>query len=261
MQKRTSKILVTFALSFGFVVSTQASEESNAVAAVRASLLANAKDLEITTISATPIPNIFEVVANQEVLYVDQSGRYAFLAGRLIDIVAKTDLSQATIDRLTQISWAALPKDLAIKRVIGSGRRELAIFADPACPICRRLDSDLGRLRDVTVYIYTLPIISPESTPSSIAVWCSPPSQRLARWESLMAGGAAPQLPAPPTCSPAREIVQRIAALGERYGIQNTPTIVFPDSRRIIGAMPLEEIDAALTDAYASNANTNGGAK
>lgn len=243
--------LVIAILSAGLLAATAVHADTAAeLAAVRAALIANAKDLDIASLAPTPIPSVYEVVANQEVIYVDRSGRYAFLAGRLVDIATHRDLTQPTLDRLSQIDFAALPKELAIKRVNGNGRRELAVFADPACPICRRLDAEFSSLPDATIYIYTLPIISPESTPASIAVWCAQPSQRLARWESFMAGEPAPTSAVPPACGKAKETVAKLAALGERYQIQNTPTLVLPDSRRIVGAMPIKELDASLNAAY-----------
>ena len=49
--------------------------------------------LQITSIDCTIEAGVCEVVANDQVLYVSQSGRYAF-AGSLLDLKTQTDLTR-----------------------------------------------------------------------------------------------------------------------------------------------------------------------
>ena len=80
-----------------------------------------AGQVEVTRIAHTPIPGIFEVVSGVDVFYSDATGRYAFVDGRLVDTEKKMDLTQATLATLTTVDFKALPLDLAIKTVTGTG--------------------------------------------------------------------------------------------------------------------------------------------
>ena len=100
--------------------------------------------------------------------------RYAFLDGRLVDMAEKRDLTQARLEALARIRFDALPLEAAIKTVRGSGARRLAVFEDPACPVCRSLQQSLAALDDVTIYTFTYPVIARESIPAAVSTWCAP---------------------------------------------------------------------------------------
>ncbi|MCK0508639.1 DsbC family protein [Aromatoleum anaerobium] len=201
-------------------------------------------------VAATPVPGIFEVTNGREVFYADSTGRYAFVDGRLVDIAEKRDLTQARLEQLAAIPFDELPLDLAIKTVRGNGARKLAVFEDPACPVCRSMQGSLAALDDVTIYTFAYPVVSPESIPAAVSAWCEPGDQRDRQWQTYMDGAPPPQAIAP-QCEPAMQQVGRIVEFGRTREIRSTPTLVLGDGRRIVGAMPREELDAALTRAAA----------
>ncbi len=43
------------------------------------------------------------------------------------------------------------------QRVKGDGKRPLFVFSDLLCPYCRRLEQELERLNNVTIYAYLFP--------------------------------------------------------------------------------------------------------
>jgi thiol:disulfide interchange protein DsbC len=55
----------------------------------------------------------------------------------------------------------------ALKTVRGNGQRQLAIFSDPNCGYCKRLEKSLQQLDNVTIYTYLIPILSPDSAQKS----------------------------------------------------------------------------------------------
>ena len=149
---------------------------------------------------------------------------------------------------LERIQFDALPLYAAIKTVRGSGVRRLAVFEDPACPVCRSLQPSLAALDDVTIYTFTYPVIARESIPAAVSAWCAPSEDRIARWKGYMAGSTPPNH-IDPGCEQAMETVHQIVRFGEAHGIRNTPTLFLADGRRIVGAMPGNELDAALSGA------------
>ncbi len=142
--------------------------------------------------------------------------------------------------------FSALPLADALKDVRGNGARTLAIFSDPDCPYCLKLETEIKSLTDVTIYTFLMPIASlhPGARSKAIAVWCS--RDRVAAWRALMLRDET---------SPAGECphpVDRNIALGERLGISGTPTLVAGDGRILPGAASRAQIEAWLARATAS---------
>jgi thiol:disulfide interchange protein DsbC len=199
-----------------------------------------------SAVAPTPVAGIYEVVSGQEVFYVDSTGRYAFVEGRLVDLLASRDLTADRLEALSRIDFRQLPLELAVRQVRGSGRRVLAVFEDPGCPVCRVLHKFIDQLPDVTVYRFMYPVTDPTSAPKARDAWCAP--DRQAAWSRLMAGG---DVAAGPACDTTG--LERIVALGDRLQIQGTPTVFLANGRRLVGATPPDQFLAAL-DASAAQA-------
>lgn len=201
----------------------------------------------VDRVSPTPIAGLFEVVSGLDVFYADATGRYALVDGRLVDTEQKRDLTQSTLETLSRIDFKSLPLNLAIKTVTGTGKRQLAIFEDPTCPACQSLHGALGQLKDVTLYTFAYPIISEKAIPAAIATLCAPAATRAAKWNGYMQGAPLPET-LDAKCDRAQADLQTILALGERYGIRNTPTLFLGNGKRIMGGIPPEQLAAALDE-------------
>jgi thiol:disulfide interchange protein DsbC len=188
----------------------------------------------------TPWPGVFEVAMGANLAYVDASGQY-FLFGHLYDMTAQRDLTADRKDTLTRIDFSALPLTDAIKDVRGRGSRALAIFSDPDCPHCRRLEAELKSVSDVTIHTFLMPIaaLHPQARAKAIAVWCA--KDRLGAWQALMARD---QQPRAADCA---HPVDRNVALAERLGVTGTPTLVAADGRVLPGAASAEQIHTWLS--------------
>jgi thiol:disulfide interchange protein DsbC len=193
----------------------------------------------------TPWPGVFEVAMGANLAYVDETGQF-FLFGHLYDMKAQRDLTAERKDTLARIDFAALPLADALKEIRGSGERTLAIFSDPDCPYCRRLEAEIRDLTDVTLYTFLMPIASlhPEARAKAVAVWCA--HDRIAAWHALMWRDV------PPAANDCPHPVDRNVALGARLGISGTPTLVAADGRVLPGAASRTQIEAWLARAIAS---------
>lgn len=246
------RIVSALALTVGACLAFGAESRADAyLEAIKAAISRHSGgNVQADTVAATPVPGIFEVTNGREVFYADSTGRYAFVDGRLIDMAEKRDLTQPRLEQLAAIPFDELPLDLAIKAVHGNGTRKLAVFEDPACPVCRSMQDSLAALDDITIYTFAYPVVSPESIPAAVSAWCEPSDQRERHWQAYMDGAPPPQAIAP-QCEPAMQLVGRIVEFGRTRDIRSTPTLVLGDGRRVVGAMPREELDAALTEAAA----------
>lgn len=207
-------------------------------AAVATRLQALIPGAQIDKVSRIGQSGIYEVVMGTQVLYVDASLRY-LLDGNLIDIEKRVNLTAARSTQLNRVDFSSLPTADAIVTVKGDGRRKLAVFSDPDCPYCKRLEGELAKLDNVTIYTYLYPIVSlhPKAAERSVSVWCAP--DRAKAWTAAMTGG---------TVTPARcdSPVPRTVELGKRLNINATPTLIFADGQRGLGAMPASQIEAQL---------------
>lgn len=194
----------------------------------------------IKSISPAPVPGLFEVYANNSIIYVDAQAEY-MLAGPLKDTKTKTNLTQKSIEALQTIDFASLPMDKAILTRRGKGERTLVVFSDPDCPYCQALEKELAKLDNVAIYTFLYPLeeLHPGATAKADAIWCAP--DRAQAWSDYMLDR---KLVSP--VSKCETPVQAIGALGAQLGMMGTPAIVFSNGKRVDGSIPAEDIEARL---------------
>ena len=195
---------------------------------------------KIDEVSKTPMPGLFEVRLGTDIVYTDETGQY-LIQGSLIDTRTRADLTQARIDKLTAIDFAALPlKDAVLVRQ-GTGARKVVVFADPNCGYCKRLERDLLALKDVSIYTFLYPILGPDSSVKSRDIWCS--KEPAKAWRAWMVDGTAP---AKVTGNCDSAAIERNTEMGRKYKVTGTPALVFEDGSRAPGAIPAAQIEARM---------------
>lgn len=216
-------------------------------ASVKKALEGKLEGIKIDSVRKTPFKGLYEVLAEDKLLYVDEKGEYILL-GRLLDARGKelkdlTAQRAAELEKKRRIDFASLPLDAAIKFVKGNGKRTLAVFSDPDCPFCKRFEQELEKVSDVTVYLflYPIPSLHPQAADRAKSVWCA--NDRAKAWSDLMLKNVEP---AAKNCD---NPLEKIAALGQKYRIQGTPTLVFADGRVVPGMIPAQRLEAELNKA------------
>lgn len=202
-------------------------------------------DMTIMSVRKLDGVELYEVIdSRRRVFYVDPQARLG-LFGTMYDLETRANLTSARIDEISYVDFAQLPLDKAFVRVKGSGARKLAIFSDPDCPFCQRLEQELEGIGDVSLYIFLYPIESlhPGATAKSRKIWCAP--DRAAAWDKLMREQIEPE-PADDTCG---DPIEDLALVGERLALSGTPALIFPDGKLVAGAIPREEIESLLAAA------------
>jgi thiol:disulfide interchange protein DsbC len=192
---------------------------------------------KIDELTRTPY-GLIEIRVGTEILYADMTGTY-LIAGNVIDMRTKENLTQARTDKLTSIAWKDLPLQDAIKIVKGKGTRQVAMFEDPNCGYCRLIHQHFTKVDDVTMYVFLLPILSPDSGEKSKQIWCS--ADRGKAWLDWMLDKKLPT--GDGKCATPND---RVTELGRKYKVTGTPTIVFTDGQRVPGAIPPEQIEKRL---------------
>ena len=195
---------------------------------------------KIDEISKTPIPGLYELRIGTNIFYADEQGNHV-IEGALIETKTRTNLTEARIDKLTAIDFAALPLKDAIVVKQGNGSRKLVVFADPNCGYCKKFERDLLQVKDVTVYTYLYPILGNDSTDKSRNIWCAKDSSKA--WRDWMIDGVVPARGAG-ECDAA--VLQRNVELGRKHRVNGTPALVFEDGKRVPGVMPLQALERQL---------------
>ena len=240
---------------FGLTTPEQACAAEPQVAPVPAAKVAALREtieghtqgkVKVQAVRTTPIRGIYLVETGSEVFYVDESGRYGFAGAALIDMQRQQDLTAGHVERMNRIEFRQLPLQHAIKEVRGNGSRQFAVFEDPNCPICKVFTKFVDQLSDVTVYKFPFPVISPESIPLARMAWCA--SDRSGAWRAIMAGHRPSD--AAQDCDTTGLV--EILKVGERFAIQNTPTVVLANGKRLVGATPAEQFISELDASTAS---------
>ncbi len=89
----------------------------------------------------------------------------------MMDLKNHVNLTEARASELNKIDFSKLPLQDAVKTVKGNGMRKIAVFSDPNCPYCHKLEEALKSIDNVTVYTFLFPILSTDSTVKSKSIW------------------------------------------------------------------------------------------
>lgn len=182
------------------------------------------------SVKSTPMPSIVELHMGKNLVYAHEDGQY-FLFGSLYDMKNQVDLTASATEVTNKLDFSKLPLNKAIKTVKGNGKRIVAVFSDPECPYCKRLEAELGKVTDVTIYTFLYPLdgLHPEARAKAEAVWCS--KDQSAAWQTLLLKGKAPE-----GVKPCATPIDDIASLASELGIQGTPYLITKDGRTMPGA-------------------------
>ena len=192
------------------------------------------------TIVKTPYAGLYEVDLGDHVFYTDSKGSFLF-AGNILDTRTGVNVTKQRIEQLQKVDWNKLPLKDSFKVVYGNGARQVAVFEDPYCPYCRAFDQTLSRIGDMTVHVFLFPVIRPDSPARARDIWCS--ADRGRAWTDWMDHQKAPT-PAAADCK--AEALQANLALGQRLGIESTPTMFLQNGTRISGAVDAAAITRAM---------------
>ena len=216
-------------------------------AAIRSEIAKKFPKANVESVTKTSHLGLYEVVVDGQVIYTDEKFTY-LIDGSIIETSSMTNVTAARQQELEEsklrklaFPFEQLPFDMAFKKVKGDGSRKIAVFSDPDCPYCKRLEKSFTKLDNVTIYIFLYPLkeLHPKATDVARAIWCSP--DRVKVWDHYMLRGVTPK--AAGTCD---NPVDKIVEFGQSKRISGTPTLFFVDGKRVPGAIPIEQIEDIL---------------
>lgn len=191
---------------------------------------------------------IYEVrLRNGDTFYSDAQGRH-MVVGTLYDnspegLVNVTEQNDRQ-ERLEQLK--TIPEGGTVDYPVqGEEIGEIAVFTDTTCPYCQKLHQEIDQLTAAGIAVRYIPY--PRAGGHSPAarqlaqVLCSDSAQDAMTIAFI--GGA---LDATPSQS-CQDAVGDGYRLGQRFGVQGTPTIVLPNGEMGEGYVPAQQLIQALT--------------
>jgi thiol:disulfide interchange protein DsbC len=237
--------LATLAATVASLLLLAAAPAAANEAAIRKALGERYPQLKIDEVRRSPVAGIWEVRYDGfDILYSDATGDHIFVSGALVETRTRTDLTEQRVEKLLAVSWDRLPLKDGITIRQGSGARKLAVFVDPNCGYCRRFERDLATVKDVTVHVFLIPILGPDSVAKSRDIWCA--RDPAVAWRRYMLEGVQPSKAAA-SCNV--DALDRNLAFSRTHRINGTPAVFFEDGSRRPGAIPAEQIEASLVAA------------
>jgi thiol:disulfide interchange protein DsbC len=228
--KFISALLVCTGLIFSTQIQAQAEQQIKVD--IQKKLGASVK---VKSVSPAPVSGLYEVLVGNEIFYTDTAGKYLF-QGEIIELATGKNITEQRQNDLNRIKWSDLNQSNAFKTVRGNGNRQLAVFSDPNCGYCKRLEKSLLQLDNITIYTYLIPILSPDSALKAKQMWCSSdPSKSYIEW---MVNGVSPS-----GKSDCATPLDKNLAFAKTYGITGTPTLFFTDGSRFPGAVQITDIE------------------
>jgi thiol:disulfide interchange protein DsbC len=198
---------------------------------------------KLLSVAKTPFFGLYEVAFDDRLVYTDPEMKYLFL-GNVLDLRTLHNLTEDREKQLYAIDFDKLPLESAIKRVVGNGSRRLAVFSDPNCKYCKKLEKELSGLKNATIYTFLFPIL-PGSEEKANRIWCA--ADRLKAWEDQMLNDIEPlQVPRCDTTP-----LGKIAVVANTLRVSVTPTLIFPDGVIRPGIITLDLLEERLAESRA----------
>lgn len=196
-----------------------------------------------TTIHAvrpSAIPGFYEAEVENQLVYVSTDGKYLLL-GDMVDLSTRTNLTEAWRGQTTLRLLEEMGEQQMIVMGPANPKRTITVFTDVDCPYCAKLHREVPELTKQGVKVRYLLFprggSQSETYRRSVAVWCAA--------DRVKAVGIAKEQGKIQMKSCANPVDAHYK-LGQRLGVEGTPTIYLDDGKKLGGYVPAPQLLAIL---------------
>lgn len=156
-------------------------------------------------------------------------------------VCANLLFNPSAVTQLDAKAMRSITNEGTFKTVQGDGSRTIHVFLSTECSFCHKIEPELDRLENVTVYRHLLPGQSDSGRVSAMNIWCS--TNPIKAWKTVAAGGHAESA----KCD--GSVVETNLEVAKNLGLTMTPSIVYQDGQVSAGLLSSEEIAKRITKA------------
>ncbi len=245
MVEKMMKTMTALWLSIALLALPALADEAAKPEVVIKRALETRPDIKVESVAMSEIPGLYAVqLKGGPVIYTSADGKY-FVHGEMFAVQDKSFVNlteqRASGQRAKEIAAVKL-KDMVIFKPKGPTKAVINVFTDVDCGYCRKLHKEVPQLNamgiEVRYLAYPRAGIGSESYQKMVTTWCAKDRQgTLTRYKN---GEAVPLN----TC--ADNPVAAEYQLGERIGVEGTPTLVTANGELIPGYVPAQELAERL---------------
>lgn len=196
--------------------------------------------LVVKDIKPSPILGLKELITDKGVMYASDSGQY-LLQGTLIDIENRENLTEKALNGVRKEGVAKYADSMIIYKA-PEEKHQITVFTDITCGYCRKLHRELEDYLDagITVRYMAFPRggVRSEGYTDLMNVWCA--DDQLKAMTDAKSGTDVADVQS--CTAPVAEHYQ----LGQSFGINGTPAIIFDDGTLIPGYQPAAALKQRL---------------
>lgn len=212
--------------------------------------ISNLKNLlpgqKVSSPEKTPVNGIFQVKIGSKFAYVTEDGRYAFI-GNLLDLKNGINLTHKAQSKKNIPLLKAFPeKDVIIFKADGEEKAAISVFTDTSCPYCKKFHRELPQLLKAGISVRYFPfprgMVKGPGYKDMLSVWCA--KDRVNAINVAM--GISKGKLGDGSCG-ADKVLRAGFELGQKLGVQGTPTMYLSDGSSIRGYVPAQKVIQSLT--------------
>ena len=226
-----------------FVFAATASAQDNEL--TKEELATTLPGVQASDIHDSPLPGMYEIVLDSEVVYVSRDGSY-LIQGDVFDLQGRQNLTErrreqaradilASVDSESMIVFSPEPDNV---------RHTVTVFTDIDCGFCRQLHREMDQINALGVEVRYLsyPRTGPDSESwfKADKVWCE--SDRQAAFTDAILEDKVPEQ----SCD-ATPVASHFE-LGRQVGVRGTPTVLTDDGIQLGGYLEPGELIARLEE-------------
>jgi thiol:disulfide interchange protein DsbC len=247
--------IVALALFAGVIANASAGTEGHASQVVHKALAGLAPGATISHVGPAPVPGFYQALVQGSMVYVSADGTYV-MAGTLYDAPAQRNLTRRRMDTVRRETLAAVPASDYLTYAPAHPKFTVTVFTDIDCGYCRVFHQQMAAYNAEGIAVHYLfwprsgikAVPSGRETPSyvkAVSVWCA--QDRKKAFDQAKVGATVPVAKCP-------NPIAREYRLGERIGVDATPTIIAGDGSVVGGYLSPSQLLHALRMTRVSDA-------
>jgi len=193
----------------------------------------------IDKLSASPVSGLCEVMAANTVFYASQDGQYLVM-GDILDVSRNPDdrsLTEVSRSASRAVLFQSLKGHTLARYIPKKVKGVLTVYTDPDCGYCRKLHEEIPALMDLGIQVNYLAFprqgVGSTTYEKLVGVECA--KDQKGAMDKVMKDESVP----PGAC---KNKVEEEYKIGQRLGINGTPSMIFSDGTLSVGYRPAQEL-------------------